>query len=94
MIQQYRSMLIHAGSCSVANSDFDERDDNDCTAIGLRRVGRFMVCESKALPRHIQRDTVALDIKIHTFIDGLQSNRATCNHSMLEACKLGSGFGA
>ena len=65
MIQQYRSMLILAQdreSCSVFNSGFSERDDNDCTAIGLRRVGRFTVCESEAFPRHIQRDTVAFDI--------------------------------
>ena len=65
MIQQYRSMLILAQdmeSCSVANSDFSERDDNDYTAIGLRRVGRFMVFESEAFPRHLQHDTVAFDI--------------------------------
>ena len=46
MIQQYRSVLILAQDrqiCSVANSGFSERDDNDCTAIGLRRVGCFMV---------------------------------------------------
>lgn len=65
MIQQYWSMLLLAQdreSCSVANSDFSESEDNDCTAIGLRRVGRFMVCESEAFPRHIKRDTVAFGI--------------------------------
>ena len=65
MIQQYRSVLILAQDseiCSVANSGFSERDDNDCTAIGLRRDGCSMVYKSEAFLRHIQRNTAAFDV--------------------------------
>ena len=32
------------------------------TAIGLRRIGRFITCGLEASLRHIKRDTAAVDI--------------------------------